>query len=429
MTENISVSASEEARPWSLATRIIFRFGFIYWALYCLDVGAVDLVAWWKWLDEGIDKVVMWPVTWVGVHWFHLTGVAASEHPTGSGDTALQYVLVFCLLVIALVGTTVWSAISEVRKKRREYRTLYAWLRLVIRFTLAATLFGYGFAKLFHGQFGPPSLGRLTETYGDSSPMALLWTFMGGSPAYTIFGGIAEIIPAILLCFRETSTLGALIAAAVMGNVVALNFCYDVPVKLYATHLFVMALFLTLPDIAGLWRIFVQGRVDGMRGAPIPRWERRPLRIASHCLQVVVIGHMLYDAGWTSYQRMKAEKDPERPALYGAWVVDSAEGVPSTAHWARFVISTPASVQLFLGDATRTVYKSAYDAKSQTLKIQPEEGKPNFLHWTLGSDGRLTLAGPVDGVSSSVTMHRVDRTAYPLQTRGFHWVQEYPYNR
>jgi hypothetical protein len=37
-----------------------------------------------------------------------------------------------------------------------------------------------------------------------------------------------------------------------VANIVALNFCYDVRVKLYWTNLFLMAIYLLLPDIRWL---------------------------------------------------------------------------------------------------------------------------------------------------------------------------------
>jgi len=47
----------------------------------------------------------------------------------------------------------------------------------------------------------------------------------------------------MLLLFRRTVTLGAIASAAALLNIVLLNFCYDVPVKLYSAHLLLMALF------------------------------------------------------------------------------------------------------------------------------------------------------------------------------------------
>jgi hypothetical protein len=38
----------------------------------------------------------------------------------------------------------------------------------------------------------------------------------------------------------------------VLANIVALTFCYDVPVKLYSSHLLLMAVFLVAPDLRRL---------------------------------------------------------------------------------------------------------------------------------------------------------------------------------
>jgi hypothetical protein len=238
----------------------------------------------------------------VGVHVFHLTGEAADWHMTGSGDTAMHYTLMFCIAVIAVVGTLVWSAVDE-RRGRREYRTAYAWLRLALRFTLAITLLGYGFAKVYPLQFGyTPSLNELNRAYGASSPMHLLWFFMKFSRPYAIFGGLMEVIPGVLLLFERTETIGALASAAVMLEVAVLNYCYDVPVKLYSTHLFLMSVFLLLPDLKPMWEFFVLRRPAALEGVWVPRSERRSLRIARRvafglacflCVWVNVLGGYL----------------------------------------------------------------------------------------------------------------------------------------
>src|SRR4029079_8818976 len=101
---------------------------------------------------------------------------------------------------------------------------------------------------------------RLLEPYGESSPMGLLWTFMGYSLPYNGFTVAAGVVRVFLLFLRRTTTLGALIVSAVMVNVVMLNFCYDVPVKLFSSHLLVMAGILTIPDLRRLAGVLVFNR-------------------------------------------------------------------------------------------------------------------------------------------------------------------------
>jgi uncharacterized membrane protein YphA (DoxX/SURF4 family) len=224
---------------------------------------------------------------WVAVHVFHLSGPATQYHPTGSSDTTLDYIRVFCYATVAALVAVIWSMLD--RSERRD-QILYPWLLLIVRFYLAAVLLFYGATKVYDLQFPAPDFARLSETFGEASPMGFLWAFMGASPIYQMFSGWAELVPGVLLLFRRTTTAGALLAVAVMGNVVALNFCYDVPVKLFSSHLLLMALFLLIPDIAPLWKFLILRQVSKLEGVWIPRFERRALRIATRVLQVLVIG-------------------------------------------------------------------------------------------------------------------------------------------
>jgi hypothetical protein len=79
-----------------------------------------------------------------------------------------------------------------------------------------------------------------------------------------VHGGRALLPPSVFPGPR-----GALVSIGVMSPVVALNFCYDVPVKLYSSHLLAMKVFLILPDLRRLLNLFVfcrdrcQGFLEG----------------------------------------------------------------------------------------------------------------------------------------------------------------------
>ncbi len=86
--------------------------------------------------------------------------------------------------------------------------------------------------------------------------MGLAWSFLGFSQGYNYVMGGAEILSGILLLFRRTTVLGALVTVGVAGNIMAINYCYDVPVKLLSTALVIMALFLLGKDIRRLFNFF-----------------------------------------------------------------------------------------------------------------------------------------------------------------------------
>jgi hypothetical protein len=150
------------------------------------------------WYHQGMQTAIKW----VGEHWLGLEGKIIIQ-PTGSGDTMIEYVRALCYLAAALAGTLLWSIAD---RKRAAYPRLHMIFRTYVRLALAGVMLGYGLAKVFPMQFQVPGPDRLLQTYGNSSPMGLLWTFMGYSPAYTMFAGAMETIGALLLLFRRTAT-------------------------------------------------------------------------------------------------------------------------------------------------------------------------------------------------------------------------------
>lgn len=418
---------------WPLAARVAFRFAFIYWIVYVLPTrGASSVLDLLPWYPAWLVTIFSWPLShialWAGTHLFHLSGVAGTWHVTGSGDTALNYISVLCIAIFAALGTLIWSVIGESRGRRLEHRTCFAWLLLLLRFTLAATMFSYGVAKLFNGQFGPPSLSTLTENYGDASPMGLLWTFMGASRAYTIFTGLAETGAGVLLLFRRTSTLGALLGAAAMLNIVLLNFCYDVPVKLYSTHLLVMGLFLLLPDLAPLGNFFLLRKPAVLTGLWVRRSERAALRWGSRVLMALVLFGLLYSLWTTAHAPNFFEP---RPPLYGIWTVDTVSGQPDSQHWAKLTMEYPGMMRIDQTDHKVIYPQAAYDRAAQTLTItQRDKSAGGKFHWTMDSGlHTATLTGVWAGQPVTLTMHKTNPDTFKLQTRGFHWIQEYPFNR
>src|SRR5262249_26898774 len=250
--------------PWSLTRRVVFRFVCCYLLLYMAParpdgrVNLVEVIPGGSWLANGYCGLWHKGGSWGGIHIFHLNGKATTYFPTGSGDTTLDFIEDLLFVVFAAVGAAVWSVADQ---QRTEYRRLHSWLRVLVRYTLAFTMLAYGFDKVFPLQFRFPGFGVLTQVYSDFSPMGVLWNFMGTSMAYTIFSGICEVVAGTLLLFRRTTMLGAVMSLGVLLNVAMLNFCYDVPVKLYSTNLLLMTIFLAAPDLRRLLNFFVLNQV------------------------------------------------------------------------------------------------------------------------------------------------------------------------
>jgi hypothetical protein len=425
-------------KKWNLASRSGFRFAFCYWLLYCLPnsngrYSLADLLPGAHYFKH--PYLWFWHklTPWVAQHLFHLSGARITYFPTGSGDTTLDYVQNFLFVVIALLGTLVWSALD---RKREQYDTIYVWLRLFLRFTLAVTLFGYGISKIVPVQFGQLTLMQLVERYGESSPMGLLWTFMAASTPYTIFGGLAEAAAATLLLFRRTALLGALVAAGVLLNIVMLNFCYDVPVKLYSTNLLLMVLFLLLPDASRLANVFVFNRTAPPAELTRPHFSRRWMRVSAKAVTLAFFAYFVAFAAWGRWSRFEPSKAGDAPPIYGTYDVDalSLNGKPAvptdkanpawkqvTAGYRSWVIQNT--------DGAQPVF-SPYFEKGNLVYLYSWKTRSYIkLNYLQPDAQHLVLTGHLGGKSLEVRLHRTTQTQFLLTSRGFHWISEKPFNR
>jgi hypothetical protein len=415
---------------WSPVKRALFRFAFNYLVIYNLP-SPLPRIPW-------AGPILIQPykdlwnrlVPWAGKH---LLGVNVTIRQGGSGDTTYNYVQVLCFLILAAVTTAVWTVRD---RKRSEYTRLYRGLRVYIRFALAAAMLSYGAYKVIPSQFAKPFPSQLIEPFGEASPMGLLWTFMGASSGYTIFAGAAEMIGGLLLAFRRTALLGALVSIGVMSHVVALNLSYDVPVKLYSLHLLAMGIFLTLPDLRRLLDLLVLNRPVAAVAFRPPRARfRRTALVAQAVLVAAYSGYLLYQ----SYDASKNQWGnlSTRPPFYGVWTVLELEvdGVArpplltDATRWRRVVFEYPDSISVQLMNGSQSEYGLILGKRRLTLtKSDKKTWRPSFVYKET-QPGLLALDGTMDGRKTRLTLRREDERSYPLISRGFHWINETPFDR
>jgi hypothetical protein len=426
----------KDVKPWPFPLRVLFRFLFCYYVLYMLPAhGTANLLSaipGTGWFAGPYTKMWDGIQTWVAIHIFHLTGEFTKRFPTGSGDTTLDYIAALCNVVMSLAGMMIWSVLG---RRQYEYTRLYAWLRLFVRYTLGVTMLSYGFAKVFPLQFVTPGFARLLEPYGEFSPMGSLWTFMGASLPYIIFSGSMEVLGGILLFFRRTATVGALVSFGVLLNVAALNYCYDVPVKLYSTNLALMAVFVMAPDLRRIFTLLVLNRVTEPAGPPVAVFENRKLRIAAIAFQVLFVGYTLYSeihGGWQAYQARYVH--PQRPSLYGAWDVESftrngkEEGFVPT-RWRKVAVDIPTFLTIRMMDDTVKRFASKYDDAHGSVALTFGKAAPSNLTYTRPDADHVMLAGEMGGDRLSVRLKKIDEKSFFLLNRDFHWINERPLNR
>ncbi len=441
--------AREIARYW-------FRFLLFYWICFAFPF-PIDLVAlpfqlvepsnqpgWMKAANEKYGAAYMWlttekndACTWVGNRILYVEVII---QPTGSGDGMRNYVGCLCAAVIAGVAALLWTAVVLfVQKSKPDWHPdtrLHGLVRVFVRFYLCEMLFGYGFAKIIPLQFAEPSSFRLAQQLGDMSPMGLLWTFMGFSPSYQIFTGAIEVLGGLLLTTRRTTLLGALVTMAAMTQIFVLNMCFDVPVKLYSLNYLLMAMFLAAPDLPRLASVLVLGNA-------VPAKTFTPLlgnvtldRLAV-VLRTILVAAMIYGQIRGSY-KMWTEMYGGPPApVEGRWELVSmhvdkkepAKDDPMSWSWLDF--SNRKIMRLGGPKPPNVVYRITWNTEEKKLtlaKVRPPISSATFTY-DLPEPDKLELQGAMEGKEISATLKRAPEKSYELMNRGFHWIQELPYNR
>ncbi len=426
------------ARHWSLTCRVAFRLCFAYFGLFCLATqifGALFPIP----KVDVPDPGTLWPMRqitlWAAAHIFHAK-LPLVYTDSGSGDKTFDWVLVFCLLILAALATVIWSVLD---RHRENYATLHKWFRVFIRFALASQLIVYGMDKAIPLQMPFPYLARFVESFREFSPMGVLWTSIGASPAYEIFAGCAEMLGGILLIFPRTTMLGALVALADMIQVFMLNMTYDVPVKLFSFHLILMSLFLLAPEFQRLADFFVRHRIVGpSTEAPLFSTSRtnRFALAAQIMLGLWMLGANAYGA-WTDWHTFGGGR-PRSP-LYGIWTVDelSIDGqlrsplLTDYDRWHRAVFDSPERMSFQRMDDSFARYGAAINANEKTLELTKDGDKNWKAHFTFErpAEDHLILDGNLDSHKIHMQLQLVDHSKFLLVSRGFHWIQEYPFNR
>lgn len=408
-----AVEVREE--EWSLATRVAFRFCFVFLLLYNLPFPLTFLPK----VGDWVSKPWEWAVALVAEPLFGVKAVLAQN---GSGDSTWYYVQLFVMAAIAAAATLVWSLVS----RATAYPRLHHWFRVYIRFALAMWMIFYGAMKVIPSQFPSPGLDRLLQPFGDASPMGLLWTLMGASAGYTIFTRAGEMLGGLLLTTRRTALAGALVSAGVMTHVVVLNFCYDVPVKLFSSALLFMALFLIAPDAQRLFAFLFAGP---QRAA----WWKVALRTA------MVVGFVWYALNDAQDGRKNFGDLAPRSPLRGIWNVDelTIDGVvqppllTNATRWRRMVFDSTRGISIHLVNNERNRFGIELDdaKKSFVLRKRDDPAFTAPFRYTRPDPRTLVVDGTMDGKQIHATMKLDAEKEFLLRTRGFHWINETPFNR
>ncbi|HUR21621.1 MAG TPA: hypothetical protein VMZ90_12475 [Vicinamibacterales bacterium] len=416
--------------PHSQTRRLAERFALIAFGLYHLPLflnNYPSLGGGSGGFSEGL--AVSWghiftrPGIWLARILFGMTGPMTMASAGDNGDVGEEFARLILSVAIGVILAIVWTMAD---RRRPGGAWVEGALRVLLRYSIALGLVSYAVAKLLPVQFSPLGPLNYETRVGELTPMGLLWTFMRYSRPYSFFGGLMEAVAIVLLCFRGTATLGALVTIAVMTNVALMNISYDVQVKLYATMIVISAGVLVLYDARRLLAVFVTNRSVAPASQPTILEGRMPesLRWA---MKLVLVGSVTASSV-AAFRSISPASGAATNGIGGPWGITSfrrdanpANATPSP-QWRRVIIDD-GSITVRLDDDTMMRCRRTPGPDASMIAFTCGKNRTGELRSAL-SGTQLQLEGTIDGAKVTMAARRLDDRDYPLMRGGVHVIYD-----
>lgn len=424
-------AASIVSIEWNFSRKFLFRFLFIYFLLYCFPfpLDGFDFLAP---VAKPYYDFIDWLIPLAGDKLFRIQAHVAFPTFDKVDDSFYGLIFIYLNLLISFFGAITWSLFDPGRKN---YVKLNQWLMLYLRFFLAAYLFGYGFVKVFPSQFQAITASRLTMRVGDQSPMLLAWNFMGYSTVMMRINGWAEVVAGLLLLFRRTTTLGALLSTGIFTFVVMMDFTFNVFVRLLSSHLLLISIYIVLCDRKRLLNVFLLNKpVQAMNYMALIS-NARGRRVFSAFLAVLAIC-LIYS---TVSKGIEAENSFGRKAapvpLYGIYntiyFIKNNDTIGASdkdgLRWKELVIDGGPWNQICSIESNndkRSSYQVFVDTSKYLLRIQPRDdsSQSHLFHFSFPDTTLMLLKGRWSHDSLEILLKKYDLNNYLLHKEGFKWI-------
>jgi hypothetical protein len=342
-------------------------------------------------------------------------------------DSLLFYINAFNILIISLLLALAWGFAF---KRIRSHDQLLYLFTAGVRYYLALQLFIYGFSKVFKAQFYLPEPNILYTKLGEVPKDLLYWSTMGVSRGYSIFLGVSEVIAASLLLFRRTTLAGAFISTFILINVAAINFAYDISVKLLSCFLLLLSLFLLSLHGKRILQFFA-GKPTGPQTNYSPAIRTDNMRWVYRPLKTLLIAIILLESLWIYISTRHFNDDMiPRPLLHGAYQVDAfilnGDTLPplltDSIRWKRVFFHRQGYFITEKMNDEMIDYTMKYDTSRQDIYITSYgAATPITLSWQQPDSNTLLLEGSTGTNKLKLLLHPLNWQQLPILKKEFNW--------
>lgn len=316
----------------------------------------------------------------------------ASFNTEISSDSIGLYIHVFNLVWVSILFTFIVCSVFHIKQVNLRLYTLN-----LLTYYLSLQLLIYGFDKLFKAQFFYPEPNILHTNLKDLSPDILYWSTMGMSRGYSMFLGGAELLAACFLWFQKTRLAGLILGLGIMINVVAVNFGFDISVKVYSLFLLGCFVLVLSPYFSYLYSALTLNSFQNIPHVAVPKLG--VISGYSRGIKSVVIIMILVEGLFPYVVSGNWNDDAvKRPKFHGAYRVESNQyGIEKLyIHRAGYFIvenkiGEKEDFQMELDSINREIVLWDYrNKKEQRWKYTTEENELRELY--IGMDSSLKLS-------------------------------------
>ena len=426
------MSFNKNEAIFKFLTQLGFKTLFIYFILFITTDLLTRVISLLKINFIFFDSIV----SWIGLHVLNIKYAFVFESKD-LGDTTFNFVFLFCILIISVLGGFVWAIFY---KSKNNQKTLYYFLTVVLRYYLVFILLNYGLVKLFYLQFPEPSLHRLVQTYGNSSPMGLAWTFLGFSKGYNIFMGLSELM-CLFLLFRRTQTFGLIITLAVTLNVFLINIFYDIPLKIITAHLVICTLFLLFHDLKKLYAFFFKNDKTSLSLIDSPRFLKfGKVKSMIYTFKVMFVISILILAFFKLKNRQEVLHGTfKKSQFYGIYDVMSYKvngkfiSLESKLEnrWKYLIMQYKGQCEFIDSKDESSFFNVSLDSINSSIQFFRIDNSSNFTEFKYKKLDKKNLVfnGLIQGDSVEIIFRVLKEPDFLLLNRGFNLINEKPFNR
>jgi len=249
-----------------------------------------------------------------------------------------------------------------------------------------------------------------------------------------------ETIAGLLLLYRRTVTLGLFMGTGIFLNVMMINLCYDVPVKIFSAHLLLYCLFLLAHESRRVIDFFVFNKSTAPSTSYSIRFQKKWMRIGWVAAKAIFIYFNLVLTVYNTQQRYQKEvkyvklKGPNGHFTVKTYVEnkDTIPVIPTDSiRWKDMIVddgfgSIQTNDTLFWRRYGRGCFYYSLDSIGNFMNVKKTRGDSSLIcrmRYEMPDSNTLRFWTRIRKDSVYVELVRSNHH-YQLTDRPFHWISE-----